>query len=111
MGVLVFCSLIVFCSFFVYLPLLFLPAVPSTTALVYIVSQSICTSADLLPEHHFQISIGLADTPSNFHADLSELVSPDVKYLCPKLNSSSFSKFGDDSLTPLAICTNFLSLL
>lgn len=92
-------------------PFTIFTSVPSTTALVYIVSQSIRTSTDLLPEHHFQISIGLVDTPSDFHADLSELVSPDVKYLCPKLNSSSFSKFGDDSLTPLAICTNFLLLL
>ena len=99
--------------FFLYIfPFVIFTTVSSVTASVYIVLKSLFRSSDPLSEHHFRISNCLVDTPFDFHADLSKLVSLNMKYFFPKLTASPrFPNSVGDSPTPLAICINCLWLL
>lgn len=114
------CVQIVPCVLFLDSFLFFLYAFPFTifitifpvTASVYTVSKSLFASSDLLSQHHFLVSNCLVDTPFDFHADLSKLVSLNMKYPFPKLTASPrFPNSVGDSPTPLAICINCLLLL
>lgn len=98
--------------FFLYRPsFIIFTTISSTTAPVLVISKSIIyqlpSSAGAARSH-----LQAPNECSDFHADVSELVSPKMKYLSPELIvSPSLPNSVGDSPASLAICINFLPLL